>query len=315
MSENTKTELKLPSKYTRPSYAAFKAAGYTESTEEDYVKFFEGHEAMLAEKYASGEITEENFVSDTDEMTDADHDGLPDILHVRSQVRAPGNRTLRARQPTRHRFKQYLFADPSKRLVRKRPLRVSASAVRANLDELIEKEAAGILSVHAPNGARINLAALKAGQVVMAQLPPPAPLPNKPLDSAANDTPAGEAMPQFLGGTFAGDPIAAQTAATLASEKQEEADRKAPEATLELTAADTSGTTSVSDPVDPAGATEQVEQPPSAEVSAEAAPVVEEAVAPALATTEVAAPAPEEPAHKESSSSSSKKGGKKGGSK
>lgn len=340
MSEETKTELKLPKSYKRPSEAEYAKANYSMPYEE----FFTRHEAELAAQYASGEVTDEMFdedmrLSKLDEMADADNDGLPDVLHVKSQVRAVGNRTLRARHPTRHRFKQYLFGNPSLRLVRKRVLRLSAAQVRAGIDELIDKEAAGILSVHAPNGARIDLAALKDGQVVMAQLPAPAPLPNKPLDSAANDVPAGENMPQHLGGTFPGDPIAQQTAARLSAEKQEAAEKKEPPP-----AALGSGV----DPLDPAGApmapegtpptsvSTELEQPPlgvdgntapvqdqlpkDSEASVEAPPAVEEAATPALTTTEVIQPpaaeaepeVKEEPAKTESSSSH-KGGGKKGG--
>lgn len=312
------TELKLPKNYKRPSLEEFTGPGHNYPADR-YEEFFKHHEERLAEAYASGELTDEMFDEELrlrkqmeDEMADRDNDGLPDVLHVKSQVRAVGNRTLRARHPTRHRFKQYLFGNPSLRLVRKRVLRVSAAQVRVGLDELIAKEAAGILSVHAPNGARIDLAALKAGQVVMAQLPPTPPLPNKPLDSVANDIPAGENMAQYLGGTFAGDPIAAKTAEDMAAGKAEEAERKQP-ADLD------SGT----DPLDPAGAAAAPVvtdgEPASAqegEASLEAPPVPE--VDPALAATEVAEPpAPEPPASKdessktESSARSSKKGGRK----
>ncbi len=225
MSEST--ELKLPKKYKRPSLEAFRAAGYSDYTEQEYLKYFEEHEANLAELFAAGAVTEENFRSELDEeMEDADGDGLPDMLHVKSQVRAQGNRTLRARHPTRHRFKQYLFADPSKRLVRKRPLKVSAADVRKNLDELLAKEAAGILSVHAPNGQRVNLQALKAGRVELGALPPVAPPVNKPLDSAANDLPSGNPIPTYLEGSFPGDPIAQEIGRKLAAEKKAESDKK-----------------------------------------------------------------------------------------
>lgn len=283
MSENN--ELKLPSKYKRPSFEKFKATpGYQDYDQDGYVRFFETYEAGLAEAFASGEVTEENFQPEVDdEMTDADHDGLPDILHVRSQVRAPGNRTLRARQPTRHRFKQYLFGNPALRLVRKRATRVRADDVRANLDELISKEAAGILSVHAPNGQRVNLQALKAGQVELGAIPAPAPLVNKPLDSAANDIPAGENMPQYVGGTFAGDPIAADVGARLAAEKQAEAEKKDP-ALVAINAEDPADpaapvTDEAKDPVDPSASTQpspELEQPaaeqPAQEAQPEAAP-------------------------------------------
>jgi hypothetical protein len=270
-------------------------------------------------------------------MTDADHDGLPDILHIKSQVRSRNNRTLRARNPTRHRFKQYLFADPSKRLVRNRALRVPASDVRKNLDELITKEAAGILSVHAPNGQRVDLAALKAGRVSLAPVVPTAPLPNPPLDSAANDIPAGEVMPQHLGGTFAGDPIAQQVAKDLAQQKAEEADKKTGEAVADGKdpldpAASTKPSTELEQPVtgvDGAAAPVQDQLPMNSEASVEAPPAEQtepaadplastelvtatEQDSPVMESTEEAAPPAEEEASSKDDTKPSAKSSKKG---
>lgn len=305
MSEETKTELKLPKAYVRPSLAEFTSPGHGYKAE-DYESFFGKLEAELAAQYASGAVTDENFVDIRDpdfedDMTDADGDGLPDILHVKSQVRAQDNRSQRAQHPTRHRFKQYLFADPSKRLVRKRPLRVAASDVRANLDELIEKERIGILSVHAPNGARIDLAALKAGRVVMSAVPLAPPLPNPPLDSAANDTPAGENMQQYLGGTFINDPAADDVIEEMTAEKEAEAAKKDPAGTKEAT---TEGT---GDFVDPASSVEPAVLSASTESSSTPAEENEQGLA--LANTELVEPAKEESAKTESSSSA--KGGSK----
>lgn len=327
MSEDTKTELKLPAKYNRPSVEEYAARGYDPA---GYESFFAKHEAQLAEAYASGELTDESFESDTAdgededfdaEMTDADHDGLPDILHIKSQVRSRNNRTLRARNPTRHRFKQYLFADPSKRLVRNRALRVPASDVRQNLDELISKEAAGVLSVHAPNGQRVDLQALKAGRISLAPAPLPAPLPNPPLDSAARDIPAGENMPQHLHGTFAGDPIAQQVAKDLAQQKAEEAEKKEPDA---------DGKDPL-DPVDPAVSTKlstELEQPPleapapeqepatdpllEAAADAAASVVAEEQDKSSMESTEEAAPPAEEEASSKDETKLTGKSSKKG---
>jgi len=255
MSEDTKTELKFPKAYVRPTLKRYLSQGYSE---ENYEKSMAEYESALSVAYTSGALTDEAYEAEVaaraeddleDEMVDADGDGLPDLLHVRSQVRAVGNRTQRARNPTRHRFKQYLFADPSKRLVRKRPLRVSAELVRANLDELIEKERVGILSVHAPNGARIDLAALKAGRVVMSAVAPTPPMPNPPLDSAANDTPAGEAMPQYLDGTFVNDPAADDAVDAMKAEKEAEIAKKESPGSGE---ASTEGSGDFVDPADPA---------------------------------------------------------------
>lgn len=230
MSEETKTELKLPKAYKRPSYQVFKSTpGYENRTEEEYVAFFEGHEKYLAEQYASGEVTDESFRADSDdEMRDGDGDGLPDVLHVKSQVRSVATRTIRTRQPTRHRFKQYLFGNPSLRLIRRRVLRVRTADVRIerNLDELITKEAAGVLSVHLPNGQRLDLQQLKRGAIVLSTQAAAPALPNPPLDSAASDIPAGENMPQHLGGTFPGDPAAARALEAMRQDKAAELEGK-----------------------------------------------------------------------------------------
>lgn len=364
MSEQS-TEMKLPKAYKRPSVEEYVSRGYQA---ENYESFFESYEQRLAERYASGEITDETFVSyadgevpascpkckssnttfpepwtpesaahcndcgwdgkvsellnfTADEMADADGDGLPDVLHVRSQVRSLATRMLRARAPQKHRFKQYLFGNPSLRLVRKRAVRVTAAQVRAGLDELIAKEAAGLLSVHAPNGQRVDLRALKAGRVELAALPAPAPLVNKPLDSAANDPPAGEPMPKYLGGTFHGDPVAGDVAARMAAEKQSEAEKKKEPVKVDAPGAAGGGGT---DPADPAESTE-LQQPPTGvegepapvqdqlpentEAFVEAAPVVDP-----LGTDEPGAAAqPNDEPAKEASSSSKK--GKKGGGK
>lgn len=274
MSEETKTELKLPRNYKRPSLAEFTGPGHNYPAER-YEGFFQRHEAELSEAMTSGALTDEMFDEDLrklgkldadgnlidDEMVDADGDGLPDILHVRSMVRAQATRTARARQPTRQRFKQYLFGNPALRLMRKRVLRITATMARTNLDELIAKEAGGLLAVYTPNGARIDLAALKRGEVVLAQLPAPAPLPNPPLDSANNDIPAGQNMPQYVDGTFVGDPAAERVAQEMSDEKRREAEKKEP--TRELSPADGE------DPADPAKDPAESDVQPDAGVSTE----------------------------------------------
>lgn len=147
---------------------------------------------------------------------------LPAVLHVRSQVRRQATRTQRATAPTRHRFKQYLFGDPSHRLIRNRNLSVQTSRALAGIDELIEKERLGLLTVHLPNGARVDLIALKAAELKVYGLPLPAPQPNPPLDSIANDDPAGNPMPQYIEGSFPGDPAAERALENMLKDKQNE---------------------------------------------------------------------------------------------
>lgn len=250
--------LALPRGYKRPSIEEFVAAHYDAK---DYEQFFQAHEARLAAAYASGEVTDESYgysVTGTGQQTPL-VEGLPDALHIQSQVRKVGTRTTRARQPTRHRFKQYLFGDPSKRLVRSRKVGITSQELVDNFDELLAKEAAGILSVHTTDGRRVNLEVLRQrlsgerpaeveqeeleqdgqdGPVVntaptastaplIEEPPPPAPLPNPPLDSAANDTPAGVDMPLHVDGTFPGDPAAQRALERMADDKSREIERNA----------------------------------------------------------------------------------------
>ena len=216
-------DLVLPRKYRRPTLAEFVAAGYLAERYESHIA---SHEAQLAEAYASGEVTDESFGSDSPTSSA----GLPDTFHVRSQVRQVATRTLRAKQPTRHRFKQYLFGNPSKRLTRKRPVRITSDELLGNLSELREKEAAGILSVHALDGRRVNLSSLSPRGIerpeFLAPSVPPAPLPHPPLDSLANDVPAGEAQAQYVDGTFSGDPAAQRAVERITQEKEREASRQ-----------------------------------------------------------------------------------------
>lgn len=151
-------------------------------------------------------------------------DGLPNTLHVVSQVRRVGTRTARATSPTRHRFKQYLFGNPSHRLVRNRKLALHTSKVLANIDELILKEKQGILSVHHADGRRVNLLALKNEEFddVFAAARPAAPQANFPLDSIANDTPSGIPFPIFVEGTWDGDPARERALKSMRADKAAE---------------------------------------------------------------------------------------------
>lgn len=217
MDEQTTSEkapaLRLPPDYKRPPVEEFVRSGYAAK---DYDSYFEDFEKYLAERYASWQSA-----------VDEEHPmGLPFLLQVRSEVRRQNTRLQRMRSPTRHRFKQYLFSDPSKRLIRRRPIVITAQAVVGNLDELITKERLGILGVFTPDGRRVNLKALKdhSGDVLGPRTAP-VPLPHPPLDSAANDIPAGEAMPSYVDGTFLGDPAADRVLTRMIDEKEEEADK------------------------------------------------------------------------------------------
>lgn len=249
---------KLPSNYKRPSREAFIAAGYTGNYEE----FFERHEEKLAEHFDGAPMPQVH--------------GVPDFLFIHSEVRSVTNRTVRARNPTRHRFKQYLFGDPSKRLIRNRPLRVPTEVVLANLSELMAKESCGMLSVRTADGRRLNLSALTQSTPRAPVLEPPrpsAPPPHPPLDSIANDAPAGIPMPEFEEGTYVGDPAAQRALESIVAEKRDEAERHG--------ALDPADEHVVEDPAEPPEAL--------AEETASAEEVVEEAVE-ETATPDPAAP-------------------------
>jgi hypothetical protein len=147
---------------------------------------------------------------------------LPEVLVIQSQVRRQATRTTRARSPSRHRFKQFLFGDPSYRLVRNGQRQVPATKVLAHVNELIEQEAMGLLSVHFIDGRRLNLELLKGGLLEVEGAPLPAPLPNPPLDSAANDSASGIPMTTFIDGSFPGDPVAENTLQQMLKDKAAE---------------------------------------------------------------------------------------------
>lgn len=153
-------------------------------------------------------------------------DGIPDQLMVCSQVRKLASRILRRQQPTRHRFKQYLFSDPSKRILRNRPVRITAADLVKNFAELEAKEACGILAVHTLDGRRLDLASLREGILSLSAKVPSETKPNPPLDSIANDTPAGIPMAQFIDGTFDGDPAAERVLAEITAQKTAEGIRQ-----------------------------------------------------------------------------------------
>ena len=204
----------------RPCIEEFVAAGYKK---ELYDEFF-------GENYGPGWSNPKWVAANTSYEDERDLsalvEGLPTELHVRSQVRRLGTRTVRATQPTRHRFKNYLFSDPSRRLLRGRPVKITSTELVSNLDDFLDKERIGMLSVHALDGRRIDLALLKAGIPKLEDAPVPAPVYNRQLDSIANDTPAGEALPNYVDGTFEGDPAAERALERLVVEKEAEAERQ-----------------------------------------------------------------------------------------
>lgn len=153
-------------------------------------------------------------------------EGIPDALVVHSQVRKQSSRLIRKQQPGRQRFKQFLFSDPSKRLLRARPVRITSTDLVTYFDELYAKERAGILAVHTVDGRRLDLSSLREGILSMKGRAPAVSIPTPPLDSIANDTPAGNEMPQYMDGTFVGDPAAERVLASMVEEKTAEGIRQ-----------------------------------------------------------------------------------------
>jgi hypothetical protein len=122
-------------------------------------------------------------------------------FHVINTSRGRANRTLRAQQPSRVRYKQYLGSEQL-RSVRCRPLVVSAEWVEKNLEELKKKSAIGAIEVRTPDGRLVDLSTLEA-----APAPAEVPQPNPPLDSAANDENRGRFYPKFADGATIGEAI------------------------------------------------------------------------------------------------------------
>lgn len=202
----------IETKRTPPSLEEFVANGYAAEN-------YERHFAALRER---GEPWGDTWSKEAQKLPE----GVPAQLLVCSQVRKLTSRTLRRQQPVRHRFKQYLFADPSKRILRNRPVRITSEDLVKNFAELEAKEACGILAVHTLDGRRLNLASLRDGILSMSAKVSSEARPNPPLDSIVNDTPTGIPMSQFIDGTFDGDPAAERVLAELTAQKTAEAIRQ-----------------------------------------------------------------------------------------
>lgn len=194
-----------------PCLEEFVAAGYPA----------ERYEAHFAELRERGEDWSPTW-SSAALVKPIDADLLPPMLEVRSQVRKIGSRITRRQQPVRHRFKQYLFSDPTKRLLRTRGVRVTAEELVRNYEELLVKESCGILAVHTLDGRRLDLASLKDGILRMAGKASENTAPQPPLDTIAADVPAGIPLSQFIDGTFDGDPAAERVLAEIAETKRQE---------------------------------------------------------------------------------------------
>lgn len=117
--------------------------------------------------------------------------------YVHNSSKHPVLRQLRAARPTHDGHKQYITKDQL-RLITGRPVRLTEAQVKANLPELLEKEAQGLLVVKTVEGKPVSLKTLEVGEK-------PAPavvVPNFPMDSIANDKQnVGQLIARFDGGS------------------------------------------------------------------------------------------------------------------
>ena len=148
-----------------------------------------------------------------------DSSALPEKFFVHNMVRRIETRRARAASPRRHRFKQYLFGDPSRRLVRSRPLAITRDELVKHIEELRRRRREGLIEVKTPDGRFLDLETLNIGRAA-----PVPQQPHPPLDSVENDRPAGVMASSMPGGMPYGDPAAARSAQKLGEEKLKEAE-------------------------------------------------------------------------------------------
>lgn len=119
-------------------------------------------------------------------------------------TRSRFNRVQRMQHPAHARLKQYIGGEH--RVVRGRPLVLSASELQKHAKEIKAKAALGVIQVTTMDGRYIHHDLLDQKPAVAAAAAAPAmpspPLPNKPLDSAARDKNIGigENIPSLPGG-------------------------------------------------------------------------------------------------------------------
>ena len=117
------------------------------------------------------------------------------IFKVHSGVRKRHTKQLRRQTPGRADFVQR-FIGGEVIVRRNRPATITESKLKAHLPEFERAYNEGRAEVRTPTGLLVDLKTLQVAET----LPAPAAQPHPPLDSAANDKPAGEKMPLFKGG-------------------------------------------------------------------------------------------------------------------
>lgn len=111
---------------------------------------------------------------------------------VKSTVRSVHTRLIRAQAPERARFKQYILGG-SLRLIRNRPISISADLLKAHSKELEQKWKSGLLEV------RVGSVEGPVYDFQKKPAPPPPPQPEEPKEKKEKEPhpepPSGEFVP------------------------------------------------------------------------------------------------------------------------
>jgi len=209
-------EVSMSEKIQPPCLEEFVAAGYPA---ENYEKHF----AALREL---GEEWGDTWSNPNWKPAPPGLAEVPERLMVHSAVRNPQTRIARKLRPGRKAFKQHIFMDSTKRLVRGRPVAITSAELAARFDVFCEAERVGTIEVRTLDGRRLDLQSLRSGSVCLAAPAASITIPNTRLDSAANDEPAGIPLSQYSEGTFVGDPAAERVVERMTNEKVDEGIRQ-----------------------------------------------------------------------------------------
>lgn len=118
-------------------------------------------------------------------------------------VRSRHNRVQRMQHPVHARLKQHIGGEH--RVLRGRPLVLSASTIEKHIEDIGEKARMGLIEVQTMDGRTLDPESLRKRPPRSADAPPPLPppaVPHKLPDSAARDKNIGigENIPQMPGG-------------------------------------------------------------------------------------------------------------------
>lgn len=112
----------------------------------------------------------------------------PTFYAIHSLVRRQKTKLTRTTAPKRHRFMLHIGGGDIKvRRGKHRPTVIREGLFMRHLRDIKEKADAGMIEVRTPTGQLVDLDTFE-----VAPLPPPKPTPDPPVDTAADDKPAGE---------------------------------------------------------------------------------------------------------------------------